>query len=139
MEAVRDFLEEVGVPETNINLVEKEGNHAFITEQGGAACGITAKPYVSNCNLAWIYGPLQDAAPEPKGRFIDFDQQAFAAWRRLRRRGRGLCAPCLRGAKGLPSPHRAPWLRSRARRSVTISSRSPASPTSPTPIPFPQP
>ena len=82
MEAVRDFLEEVGVPETNINLVEKEGNHAFITEQGGAACGITAKPYVSNCNLAWIYGPLQDAAPEPKGRFMDFDQQAFAAWLR---------------------------------------------------------
>ncbi|HEY6921249.1 MAG TPA: PHB depolymerase family esterase [Methyloceanibacter sp.] len=85
VEAVRDFLEEVGVPETNINLVEKEGGHAFITEQGGAACGITAKPYVSNCNydqakaiLAWIYGPLQDAAPEPKGRFIDFDQQAFA-------------------------------------------------------------
>jgi poly(3-hydroxybutyrate) depolymerase len=84
VEAARDFLEEVGVPETNINLVEKEGGHAFITEQGGAACGITAKPYVSNCNydqakaiLAWIYGPLQDAAPEPKGRFIDFDQQAF--------------------------------------------------------------
>ena len=77
MEAVRDFLEEVGVPETNINLVEKEGNHAFITEQGGAACGITAKPYVSNCNLAWIYGPLQDAEPEPKGRFIVFDQRAF--------------------------------------------------------------
>lgn len=85
VEAVRDFLEEVGAPETNINLVEKEGGHAFITEQGGAACGITAKPYVSNCNydqakaiLAWIYGPLQYAAPEPKGRFIDFDQQAFA-------------------------------------------------------------
>jgi poly(3-hydroxybutyrate) depolymerase len=85
VEAARDFLEEVGVPETNINLVEKEGGHAFITEQGGAACGITAKPYVSNCNydqaqaiLAWIYGPLQDAAAEPKGRFIDFDQQAFA-------------------------------------------------------------
>src|SRR5262249_4008632 len=59
--------------------------HAFITQQGGAACGITAKPYVSNCNydqakaiLAWIYGPLQDAAPEPRGQFIVFDQQTFA-------------------------------------------------------------
>jgi hypothetical protein len=85
VEAARDFLEEVGVPETNINLVEKEGGHAFITQQGGAACGITAKPYVSNCNydqakaiLAWIYGPLQDAAPEPRGQFIVFDQQTFA-------------------------------------------------------------
>jgi poly(3-hydroxybutyrate) depolymerase len=84
VEAARDFLEAVGVPATNINLVEKEGGHAFITEQGGATCGITAKPYVSNCNydqakviLAWIYGPLQDAEPEPKGRFVVFDQQAF--------------------------------------------------------------
>jgi poly(3-hydroxybutyrate) depolymerase len=84
VEAARDFFEEVGVPETSINLVEKEGGHAFITEQGGVACGITGKPYVSDCDydqakaiLAWIYGPLQDAAPEPKGRFIVFDQQAF--------------------------------------------------------------
>jgi hypothetical protein len=42
--AARHFLEEVGVPETNINLVEKQGGHAFITEQGGATCGITARP-----------------------------------------------------------------------------------------------
>ena len=39
VEAARHFLEEVGVPETNINLVEKQGGHAFITEQGGATCG----------------------------------------------------------------------------------------------------
>jgi len=72
VEAARHFLEEVGVPETNINLVEKQGGHAFITEQGGATCGITAKPYVSNCNygqakaiLAWIYGPLQDTPRSP--------------------------------------------------------------------------
>jgi poly(3-hydroxybutyrate) depolymerase len=78
-------LKEVGVSETNLTLVEKEGGHAFITEEGGAACGITAKPYVSDCNydqaaaiLAWIYGPLQAREAEPKGRFILFDQQAFA-------------------------------------------------------------
>jgi poly(3-hydroxybutyrate) depolymerase len=85
VEAARDFFKDVGVPESNITLVENEGGHAFITEEGGAACGISAKPYVSDCDydqamaiLAWIYGPLQDAASEPKGRFIVFDQQAFA-------------------------------------------------------------
>jgi poly(3-hydroxybutyrate) depolymerase len=85
VEAARDFFKDVGVPESNITLVENEGGHAFITEEGGAACGISAKPYVSDCDydqakaiLAWIYGSLQDAASEPKGRFIVFDQQTFA-------------------------------------------------------------
>ena len=57
VEAARHFLEEVGVPETNINLVEKEGGRAFSTEQGGATCGITAQPYVSNCNYDQAKGP----------------------------------------------------------------------------------
>jgi poly(3-hydroxybutyrate) depolymerase len=85
VEAARSFLKEAGVPETNLTLVEKEGGHAFITEQGGAACGITATPYVSDCDydqakaiLAWIYGPLQERSAEAKGRFIPFDQQTFA-------------------------------------------------------------
>ena len=85
VEAARDFFKDVGVPETNITLVESKGGHAFITEEGGAACGVGAKPYVSDCDydqaeaiLAWIYGPLQASAAEPKGRFIVFDQQAFA-------------------------------------------------------------
>jgi len=85
VEAARSFLKVTGVPEANLTLVEKEGGHAFITEQGGAACGITAKPYVSDCDydqakaiLAWIYGPLQERSAESKGRFVPFDQQAFA-------------------------------------------------------------
>src|SRR4029077_15269608 len=68
VEAAAAFLKEAGVKPDNVTLVEKEGGHAFITEQGGAACGITATPYVSDCDydqakaiLAWIYGPL--AAP----------------------------------------------------------------------------
>ena len=85
VEAARDFFKDVGVPETNITLVESKGGHAFITEEGGAACGVGAKPYVSDCDydqakaiLAWIYGPLLASAAEPKGLFIVFDQQAFA-------------------------------------------------------------
>jgi poly(3-hydroxybutyrate) depolymerase len=85
VEAARDFYKEMGVPDGNLTLVEKEGGHAFITEQGGAACGISAAPYVSDCDydqakaiLAWIYGPLTPAEGPPKGRFLLFDQQVFS-------------------------------------------------------------
>ncbi len=87
VEAAAEFLKEAGVKAGNLTLVEKEGGHAFITEEGGAACGITAKPYVSDCDydqaraiLGWIYGPLKPRATgEPKGKFILFDQGGFAA------------------------------------------------------------
>ena len=85
MKAARQFYEHLGVAPTNMTLVEGDGGHAFITEAGGAACGISATPYLSDCDydqakaiLGWIYGPLADAAPEPSGRFILFDQSAFA-------------------------------------------------------------
>ncbi|HEV7464399.1 MAG TPA: poly(3-hydroxybutyrate) depolymerase [Methyloceanibacter sp.] len=85
VEAAANFLKEAGVKADSVTLVEKEGGHAFITGQGGAACGITATPYVSDCDydqakaiLAWIYGPLAEPSAEPKGRFIVFDQQPFA-------------------------------------------------------------
>jgi poly(3-hydroxybutyrate) depolymerase len=85
VEAAERFYKEAGVPAGNITLVEGEGGHAFITEQGGAACGLSAAPYVSDCDydqakaiLAWIYGPLAEASPEPAGHFILFDQQPFS-------------------------------------------------------------
>ena len=85
VEAARAFYKEAGVPDGNVTLVDKEGGHAFITEQGGAACGISETPYVSDCDydqakaiLAWIYGPLADSSVEPAGRFIIFGQGAFA-------------------------------------------------------------
>ena len=85
VEAAAAFLKDAGVKAGNLTLVEKEGGHAFITEQGGAACGITATPYVSDCDydqakgiLAWIYGPLTGPSAEPKGQFILFDQQPFS-------------------------------------------------------------
>jgi poly(3-hydroxybutyrate) depolymerase len=79
--AAASFYKEVGVDPGNIALIEKEGGHAFLTEEGGAACGISAEPYVSDCDynqaqaiLAWIYGPLAEPSPETSGRFILFDQ-----------------------------------------------------------------
>jgi poly(3-hydroxybutyrate) depolymerase len=85
VQAAESFYEKVGVPQGDLTLVEKEGGHAFLTEQGGAACGISATPYVSDCDydqakaiLSWIYGPLAKASDEPKGQFILFDQQPFS-------------------------------------------------------------
>lgn len=85
VEVAAEFLKDAGVAASNLTLVEKEGGHAFITEQGGAACGITRTPFVSDCDydqakaiLAWIYGPLTPAEGPPKGRFILFDQQPFS-------------------------------------------------------------
>ena len=85
VKAAKRFYEEAGVSPSNMTLIEGDGGHAFITAQGGAACGISDKPYVSNCGydqakaiLAWIYGPLAEAEGEPTGRFIVFDQAAFA-------------------------------------------------------------
>jgi hypothetical protein len=49
------------------------------------ACGITAPPFVSDCDydqakaiLGWIYGPLEPAGTEPTGSFVVFDQQPFS-------------------------------------------------------------
>jgi poly(3-hydroxybutyrate) depolymerase len=85
VEAAKKFYEAVGVSPGNITLVEAEGGHAFLTEAGGAACGITQKPYVSDCDydqakaiLSWIYGPLAGASADPQGKFLVFDQQPFA-------------------------------------------------------------
>ena len=59
------FYKAAGVEAGNLTLVERDGGHAFITEEGGAACGISAAPYVTDCDydqaraiLGWIYGPL---------------------------------------------------------------------------------
>jgi poly(3-hydroxybutyrate) depolymerase len=85
VEAAKTFYETAGVPAGNVTLVEGEGGHAFITEEGGAACGITKEPYVSDCDydqaraiLGWIYGPLQPRSSAPQGAFVVFDQDPFS-------------------------------------------------------------
>ncbi|MEM7397861.1 MAG: PHB depolymerase family esterase [Pseudomonadota bacterium] len=85
VEAARAFYERAGVPEGNLSYVEGDGGHAFITEEGGAACGLSETPYVSDCDydqaraiLGWIYGPLTPATSEIKGEFLVFEQSEFA-------------------------------------------------------------
>src|SRR4029079_16947888 len=46
VEAAAEFLKDAGVAATNLTLVEKEGGHAFITQQGGEAFGTHRTPFV---------------------------------------------------------------------------------------------
>ncbi len=85
VEAAKRFYEIAGVPPGNVTLIEGDGGHAFITEGGGLACGLSEAPYVSDCDydqaraiLGWIYGPLEPPSAEPQGSFLVFDQTAFA-------------------------------------------------------------
>jgi poly(3-hydroxybutyrate) depolymerase len=85
VQAAKRFYDLAGVGLGNVTLVEGAGGHAFITEEGGAACGLSEEPFVSDCDydqaraiLGWIYGPLESASAEPEGEFLVFDQQVFA-------------------------------------------------------------
>lgn len=85
VEAAKAFYDRAGVALGNVTLVKGAGGHAFITEEGGAACGLSEGPYVSDCNydqaraiLGWMYGPLEPASAEPQGEFFVFDQDAFS-------------------------------------------------------------
>lgn len=85
VEAAKRFYELSGVDPGNLTFVEGDGGHAFITEDGGMACGLSKTPYLTDCDydqaraiLGWIYGPLKPASDEPEGEFIVFDQDAFA-------------------------------------------------------------
>ena len=84
VEAAKKFYELAGVPEGNISFVSGDGGHAFITEEGGAACGLSETPFVSDCDydqaraiLGWIYGPLTPADGDPTGDFVVFQQGEF--------------------------------------------------------------
>ena len=85
VEAAKRFYELAGVPEANLTYVRGSGGHAFITEEGGAACGLSEPPFVSDCDydqaraiLGWIYGPLKPASAKAQGAFIVFEQGEFA-------------------------------------------------------------
>ena len=85
VEAAKAFYEKAGVPAANIAYVQGEGGHAFLTENAGGACGVSERPYVSDCDygqakaiLSWIYGETAIPTDAPKGQFLVFDQSPFA-------------------------------------------------------------
>jgi poly(3-hydroxybutyrate) depolymerase len=84
VEAAKRFYEAAGVPGESVRLIEEKGGHAFETEGEGTTCGLSEKPFVSDCDydqskaiLEWIYGPLAPPSSSPTGRFLVFDQSAF--------------------------------------------------------------
>jgi len=85
VEAAKSFYAAAGVPDESVTLVEQKGGHAFETETEGTACGLSEKPFVSDCDydqakaiLEWIYGrPLAEPSASPRGQFLVFDQSAF--------------------------------------------------------------
>jgi poly(3-hydroxybutyrate) depolymerase len=79
------FYRAAGVNEADIAYVDGiAAGHAFITESHGAACRVTASPYINDCDydqagalLRHIYGDLNAPSAEPGGAMIAFDQAEF--------------------------------------------------------------
>ena len=62
-----------------------EAGHSWVTEDCCQPCATTGPPFINDCDydqagaiLQHIYGPLAPKAEVLSGRFIDFDQRAFA-------------------------------------------------------------
>ena len=83
--AAAAFYRELGVPTEQIRFVSDiDAGHAFVTQDAGLECDVTAKPYVVDCDydqagdlLRFIYGPLNPPAAKPAGQYIVFDQRQF--------------------------------------------------------------
>lgn len=81
------FYRLAGLPDTAIELVDDlPAGHGFVTGDAGGACGVTASPYINDCDydqagalLGHIYGALDPPAAAPGGALIAFDQSAFLA------------------------------------------------------------
>jgi poly(3-hydroxybutyrate) depolymerase len=85
VQAAKDFYIRAGVAEDNIKFdTRKDAGHAFLTTDSGTTCGVSASPYVSDCDydqagaiLKWLYGDLAPPADKPNGKFIRFGQSQF--------------------------------------------------------------
>ena len=74
VEAARRFYIDAGVPQENVALMTRDdAGHSILTNDTGNACGLSASPFVSDCDydqsgaiLQWIYGEL-NASAAPQG------------------------------------------------------------------------
>jgi poly(3-hydroxybutyrate) depolymerase len=86
VEEAMQFYVDAGIPNANVNLVTRsDAGHSFLTNDIGNKCGITARPFVSDCDydqagaiLKWIYGDLKAPTDRPSGKFLVFNQTPFA-------------------------------------------------------------
>ena len=63
----------------------RPAGHAMITESAGKACGVTASPFINDCDydaagelLRHLLGSLLRPADQTEGRLLAFDQREFA-------------------------------------------------------------
>lgn len=83
--AAEAFYRALGVPSENIKRVmQYPAGHAFVTEDEGASCELSATPFVVDCDydqagdlLAHIYGALSPRSANPGGQYRKFDQRPF--------------------------------------------------------------
>jgi hypothetical protein len=75
----------LGVPAEQVKVVSDiAAGHAFVTLDKGVGCGVTAGPYITDCDydqagalLAHIYGALKPRTAHPTGDYLVFDQREF--------------------------------------------------------------
>ena len=86
VEAAKRFYIDAGVPQENVALMTREdAGHSILTTDTGNACGLSASPFVSDCDydqagaiLKWIVGELNAPAEPPKGKFLVFGRSPYA-------------------------------------------------------------
>ena len=87
VEAGQGFYREIGVPEEAITLATRpDAGHTFLTVGAGNECGVTASPFLGDCDydqaeaiLKWIYGGLQRPSQREEGKYVMFDQSPFVS------------------------------------------------------------
>ena len=81
-----EFYRNLGVPEANIAAVmDLPAGHAIITLDKGGGCSVNAAPYIVDCDydqvgalFTHLLQPVVQPTGPAQGRFIEFDQHAFA-------------------------------------------------------------
>jgi len=85
VQAAKDFHLQTGVADDNKRFIlRQDAGHAFLTTDAGTTCGVSAPPFVSDCDydqagaiLSWLYRDLKTPTEKPAGKFIRFDQSQF--------------------------------------------------------------
>ena len=83
VQALRDFY---AAYKAEVLLVaDKPAGHGMVTEHYGSRCGVTAPPFIVDCDydaagelLKSLLGNLRPPAAKESGRLIQFDQNAYA-------------------------------------------------------------
>jgi len=83
VEALRTFY--AGYKAQVAMVSDKPAGHAMVTDDAGSACTTTGAPFIVDCDydaagalLGYLLGALQPRAAKEGGRFLRFDQNAYA-------------------------------------------------------------